>query len=126
MCIRDRRTPSPAGLFELHSLAAVQGVLKASMVYSQIDFQPRDIGDMAEINLETEVLLYSDQPIAFHEAELWRWQQLDPSARSCQAHHCLQQLVQVAGRLNPRANALPAWAGTVSYTHLTLPTKRIV
>jgi hypothetical protein len=61
-------------LFELHSLAAVQGVLKASMVDTQIDFKPRDVGDMAEINLEMEVLLDSDQPIAFHEVELRRWQ----------------------------------------------------
>ena len=85
------------------------------MVYTQIDFQPRDVGDMAEINLEMEVLLDSDQPIAFHEAELRWWQQFDPSACSCQAHYCLQQLVQVAGRLNPRAYALTAWAGMLDW-----------
>jgi hypothetical protein len=55
-------------LFELDLLTAVHGVLNLAMVDPQIDFQPRDVGEMTQIKIEVKVLFNSDQPIAFHEA----------------------------------------------------------
>jgi hypothetical protein len=59
-------------LFELDLLTAVHGVLNLAMVDPQIDFQPRDVGEMTQIKIEVKVLFNSDQPIAFHELELGR------------------------------------------------------
>jgi hypothetical protein len=44
-------------LFELDLLTAVHGVLKLAMVNPQIHFQPWDVGEMAEIEIEAKVFV---------------------------------------------------------------------